>query len=469
MVLAGVAMLIYSQTISFTWDEGFHLLAAQLILRGGRPYIDFFHAQTPLYAYWNAFWMHLFGQSWRVAHLMSSLMTIAAVALIADFTCARLKSPWKLAGGIAAAVFFLFNSQVFTFGTVGQAYGLCLCLSTLAFLCAIRSADRDSAAASAGAGFFAGAAACSSLLTAALAPVLLVWIFFHTRRRIKASLAFLAAGAVPFAPLFWFLANAPVQTWFDVVRYHVYYRAANVEHTAQWDIGTIFSWLDSGQALLLGGLALLGLWFLRTRGEWAGSTLREFYLCGWLAAGQGLYLCLTHPTFPRYFLFIVPFLSVLAPIGLYAIGSALVSPVRPFGPTLVVTVVIALGLAKTLFDQRDAFRWSELEAVARKVDEVTPAGAPIWVDEHIYFLTKRQPPPGMEFSYSHTVNVDPAFAALVHVIPREELKRQVAAGAYQTIESADDDDELDDLGIPPLYAQRVEMSECDIFWGLKKP
>ena len=292
---------------------------------------------------------------------------------------------------------------------------------------------------------------------------------FHLQRqRAKKLLAFLAAGAVPFIPLFWFLARAPVQTWFDVVQYHVYYRAANVEHTARWDLGVVASSVESGQAMLLGGLALIGLWFISTRGEWPLSPRREFYLCGWLAAGQALYLSLTHPTFPRYFLFIVPFLSVLAAVGVYAIGSRIGSPERPLVPTLAVAIVIALGLIKALDDQRDGFRWKDLEQVAKKVDEVTPAAAPLLADEHIYFLTRRPPPPGMEFSYSHTVNVDPAFGARVHVVPRAELIRQIAAGSFQTIESADDEDEIAALGIPPLYRQHTEIFECDIFWDLKK-
>ncbi len=469
LALAGAGMLIYSQTLAFTWDEGFHLLAAQLILRGKKPYIDFFHGQTPLYAYWNAFWMRLFGESWRIAQAVSTVMTALAALLFADFTFIRLKPGWRIPGSITAAALLLMNYQVFQFGTVAQAYGLCLFLSALAFRFAIRCVERKSLRSAALAGFFAGAAAGASLLTAALAPILLAWIFCHHRERTKSVAAFLTAGAVPFAPFFWFLARAPVQTWFDVVQYHVYYRAANVQDATKWDFGVIASWLDSSQALLLGGLALLGLWFVATRSEWTGLLRREFYLCAWLSAGQAVYLSATHPTFPRYFLFIVPFLSVLAAVGVYAVGSRIGATERRMLPTLAVIVVTALGLVKTLIDSEDTFRWSELERVAAKVNEVTPAGAPLWADEHIYFLTKRIPPPGMEFSYSHTVNVDPVLAALVHVVPRSELIAEIAAGAFQTIENADDEDEIDSLGIPPLYRQHTEISECDIFWDLKSP
>src|ERR1035441_953555 len=54
LLTAGLA--VYAQTLAFAWDEGFHLLAAQLIKAGKTPYLDFFFPQAPLNAYWNAAW-----------------------------------------------------------------------------------------------------------------------------------------------------------------------------------------------------------------------------------------------------------------------------------------------------------------------------------------------------------------------------------------------------------------------------
>src|SRR5215467_11313721 len=69
--LLAACLLAYSQTSAFAWDEGFHLLAAQLIKSGRRPYLDFCFPQTPLNAYWNALWMTVFGESWRTAHAVA--------------------------------------------------------------------------------------------------------------------------------------------------------------------------------------------------------------------------------------------------------------------------------------------------------------------------------------------------------------------------------------------------------------
>jgi hypothetical protein len=78
-------MLVFSQTRSFFWDEGFHILAAYLIRTGKRPYLDFFFPQTPLNAYWNAAWMAIFGPSWRVVHAVAALVTISSVVLMVDY------------------------------------------------------------------------------------------------------------------------------------------------------------------------------------------------------------------------------------------------------------------------------------------------------------------------------------------------------------------------------------------------
>src|ERR1700753_4442400 len=103
MLLAG--LLIYSQTRAFAWDEGFHLLAAQLILAGKRPYLDFCFPQTPFNAYLTAGWMRLFGDTWRAAHALETICVAAAAFLTADFIRARFPVlHWRWAASLAALV-----------------------------------------------------------------------------------------------------------------------------------------------------------------------------------------------------------------------------------------------------------------------------------------------------------------------------------------------------------------------------
>src|SRR5580698_8125448 len=132
MLFAG--LLSYSLTRAFSWDEGFHLLAAQLILAGKRPYLDFCFPQTPLNAYLTAGWMRLFGQTWRAAHVLEALCVAGGAFLVGDFM--RLRFPalnWRLAASIAALIAVGMNAQVVLFGTIGQSYGLCMLLAVVAY------------------------------------------------------------------------------------------------------------------------------------------------------------------------------------------------------------------------------------------------------------------------------------------------------------------------------------------------
>src|SRR3984957_4013873 len=110
LTLLTAGLLIYSQTDAFTWDEGFHLLTAQLITRGKLPYVDFNFSQTPLNAYWNAFWMLVFGQSWRTAHAVAALMTMGAVLMTADYLWVRFSvASWRFAAALMGSFFLGLN------------------------------------------------------------------------------------------------------------------------------------------------------------------------------------------------------------------------------------------------------------------------------------------------------------------------------------------------------------------------
>jgi hypothetical protein len=467
--LYAAGFLIYSETWAFTWDESYHLLAAQLMDAGRRPYIDFCFPQSPLNAYWNAGWMRVLGQSWRVPHGFAALFTIGAVLLTADFTFRRFPvRSWRLAAAITAGLATGLNTMVFEYGPLAQAYGMCLFALAAAFRISVRAVDRSGPALPALAGFFAGAATGSSLLSAAAAPVLLVWMLFYNRagRRWTKLIAFSIGTAVPFAPVFWLLWLGPRQTWFNVFQYHAFFRTLYWPETTRHDLEILTSWIDSGQGLVLGLLAVFGLLYVVRRSSWPRALKAEFYLCAWLAAALSAWVGRAHPTFARYFLLTVPFLAILAVAGLYAIASRVLGPDRPLWPVLLVSVLFALGLGKSLYERRD-MNWSVYQRLASKVEEVTPRNAPLLANEPIYFLTRRTPPPGLELYYSHKVNLPPAEAALMHIITAAEVKRQVQSGMFATAYSCDAD-EIDAYGLEELYKQRVDMGDCAIFWDWKK-
>ena len=331
----GAVLLLYALCWAFTFDESFHLLAAQLIGRGLRPYLDFCFPQTPLNAYWNAGWMRLLGENWRVPHFFAALFTLGAVALAGKYTFVRFPDPeWSGTAAVCAALLTGLNATVFIYGPLGQAYGICLFSLMAAFCFAVRPVEGRGALDSGATGLFAGIAAASSLLSVAAAPVLLIWILCYRRagNRVIRLLAFCGGAAIPFAPVAWLAWQGPKQAWFNLVEYHAYFRQLYWPETTRHDLEILTSWIDSGQALLLGSLAICGLVFVLRHTSWPRALKAEFYLCAWLAGGLSLEVAFAHPTFARYFLLAVPFLSIPAAAGLYAAASRLLASRRRHGP-----------------------------------------------------------------------------------------------------------------------------------------
>jgi len=470
LVLAG--LLVYSVTRSFAWDEGFHLLAAQLILRGKRPYLDFFLAQTPLYAYWNAFWFRWFGDTWRTAHTFSTLMTGGAFCLLTRFVYSRFpKSTWRLPVAVLAMLFVGVNTQVMEFGTLAQAYGVGLFGVAAAFCLAIRSVDRAGWHESAGAGFFAGAAAACTLLTAPFAPVLFLWILWRNRvgGRLKKAIAFLAGGAVPFLPLFWLFVHGPQQVIFGAIKFHLFYRQVEWEGSTQHNLEVMIAWLDSGNALLIMLLAAIGFVYIHSRSGWERERRQEFYLCAILTVVETAYLFVARPTFPRYYLFVVPFAGALAAVGFFAVSSFTISARKPWHPTILLASILIAGAIKDVYDTRDRYKWNDLREVAQKVNEVTSPNGLLWSDEFIYFLTRRPPPSGFEYDDTHKLILSPELNAKLHIIPQAEVNQMIAKGKFDTIQSCDDEDVLKDMGLPGPYKQLQDLQDCYVYWNPKRP
>ena len=492
-------LIVYSQTAAFAWDEGYHILAAQLIARGKRPYLDFFFPQTPLNAYWNAAGMRLFGQTWRAVHALSAVVTAGTILLAADFIYTRFPvAAWRMPGAVAAALLIGLQANFIEYTTTAQPYALCLFLLVAAFRMSVLAVQSKSPAIAMAAGLLASAALACSLLVSLAPAVLLFWILrlSPAGRRLRSLAAFLAGAVVPFVPVLWLFARAPRQVFFNLFQYHLFYRRANWEDATPHDWKVLTSWLISPQALLLGLLGAVGFWYYRRR--------PEFSLCGWLALAIGAELCATHPTFEWYYVLIIPFLGILGVAGLQAatqerrdesrlivdtpVGrSPWTAPDAPVRPLLgavrpdrgvgsrarapaphkavaVVLVVVALGSARSLYKDRHDFSWRDLEPVARKVEEVTPRGAPLWADEHVYFLTGRPPIEGTEVSYAEVIELPAALAASLHIVPLDDLRRRAADGGFSTVSTCEEKEQYEALDLPRSFRHSAAVGTCHVFW-----
>jgi hypothetical protein len=471
--LFAAGLLVYSQTAAFAWDEGFHLLTAQLIKNGKRPYLDFFFPQTPLNAYWNAFWFRIFGDTWKTAHAVAALCTSASILITGGYVYSRFPEPrWRLPGAVAAMFAMGCNAMIVEFGTVGQAYGLCLVTMMAAFRFVVLAAGSETIWLALAAGLMAGTASGSSLLTVLAGPVMGLWLLIYSRtgNRLAKFIGFAVGNALPFTPVFLLYLQKPREVLFTVFQFNYRYRAVDWKDATSHDIDMLTTWLVSSQASMLGVLALAGLFFVFRRSGWPRAVRAEYYLCAWISVIMGAHIGTAHPTFERYYLLIVPFLSILAVAALYWLGSALAAPDRPRWPVFLLSLFFVCGLARALFvDEADDFTWHDMEAVAHKVDEVTPRNGLVWGDEHIYFLTRRTPPTGMEHENSHKpLNLPAEFIQALHILPRPQMEQQLKAGYYDTVAMCEDSDRVTALDLPGVYSQSEELGECTVYWDRKK-
>ncbi len=478
VALVAAALIWYGRTAAFAWDEGYHLVAAWLIAHGKQPYIDFVFPQTPLNAYWNGFLLHTIGEDWRVPHTAAALLTSGGVAMAAGYVYRRLPAPlpWRTCAAITTAVVMGFNAAVFGFGTL-QAYGMCLFMIVAAYLFTVTAVDHPGLVRPGLAGLTSGIAASSSLLSAPVAPILLIWLLIVNRvgGTMKKFVVFCVGVLIAFVPLLRLLIKAPHQVIFGFLQYELLYRKVEWPEATTHNLGEVLSWGDSSQAVLLVLLAVAGVVYSRKKASLPSvaaseelvllrdRSRAEVYLCGTLGFVLTAYLLTARPTFTRYFLLTVPFLAMAAARGLYEVTERLSTRPRPWLAAAILCALASYGLGAWLFAERDDMAWSDLEQTAAKVREVTPASASLLADETVYFLLRRMPPSGMELEDSHKLTFSDAEARAMHVVPRPKLDLMIKAGRFDTVEMCDND-EIERIGLASLYQKNATVGTCQVFW-----
>ena len=452
--------------MAFHWDEGFHLLAARFISTGKRPYLDFLFAQAPLNAYWVAFWFRLLHPSWRLAHVVAAVETWMAVVLMAHYTWKRFPAEeFRTAAALVVIALFGLFGWTFDFGTIAQAYGFCILATVAAFRAAVDAREHAGLWRAALVGALAGAAVNGSLLTAAMLPALLAWLWFYNQKGNRwGKAAALCAGALlPAIPVLRLLLMGPRKVWFDLVNYHALYRRVAWPGATGHDVDVLSYWIQDSQQLVLLGLAIVG-WLAMRKGEWAAQRRAEFQLCAWLVLAVAVEAVFAHPTFSQYFIFAVPFLAVLASAGFYVTLTRLNMVGRPERAALALGLFMLVTVGRSMFYGRDQESWQHLTAIAKKVDEVTPRNVPAMLQEPVYFLTGREVPFGMEFDFAHKLDLGKERNALFRIVPQAEIDRQIKSGQFQTAALCDEDERVDKIKQTGVYTQKYESDECTVFW-----
>ena len=74
----------------------------------------------------------------------------------------------------------------------------------------------------------------------------------------------------------------------------------------------------------------------------------------------------------------------------------------------------------------------------------------------------------MEHSNAHKLQLSPAESAVLHILPKAEVDRQIKAGAFFTAVVCEDEDQVNALKEWKVYSQNAEIQDCTVFWQVEK-
>ena len=222
LVLSGLVAFFgyYSTERLIARDEGFYIIAAQLVAQGKTLYLDFFYPQMPLLPYLYGKWMQIVGFSWENARLLSAVFTAMLGALIFSAIRKKTNTLWGLFG----LYFFCLSTLVFPWYITVKTYAFSnLCLFA-AYMLVDREARTHVGKALFLAGALLGAAVDARLFFVALTPVLMALILFRnwkTAERWSSQLYFLFGFGIAVSPNLYFMLNDFSTYWFNNMGYHM--------------------------------------------------------------------------------------------------------------------------------------------------------------------------------------------------------------------------------------------------------
>ena len=201
-------------------DEGFYMLASELVSQGATPYLDFFYPQMPLLPYVYGAWMKFFGFSWVSARLFSALLTAAIGTLI--YVLVREKS--SPAFGALSVLLFASCCFVFPWFLTVQTYALSVFLLLGAYYLFERATEKSSSALLAFSGLAFGLSIDVRLFFGGLLPIFLYGLARNgTSFRVfcKDSLIFCIGMGIALLPNLYFLLAHFDNYFFNNLGYHM--------------------------------------------------------------------------------------------------------------------------------------------------------------------------------------------------------------------------------------------------------
>ncbi|MBI3693530.1 MAG: glycosyltransferase family 39 protein, partial [Acidobacteria bacterium] len=281
--------------------------------QGKSPYLEFHYQQMPALPYLYAAWMKLAGVSWASARLLSVLFSVLLGGLLCRHVLALYHKP---ALAWLAAVLYASSSLVFAWHTVVKTYAAANLFLFGAYLLACdRPAPRPRFRLFLS-GLLLGLAVDTRLCLAAVAPVLLIYIWRSEADpgRSRSALWLFGTGlAAALLPNLFFLWKDPDACIFGNCLYPLTRDHSGLLANLKQKLGVVFLLLNlqpaydamGGQFALL-CLLVLSAVLLRNRMD---PRLRLPFSIGLVLA---VICLLPNPTFTQYFCVCVPYWIIVA-------------------------------------------------------------------------------------------------------------------------------------------------------------
>lgn len=330
-------------------DEGYYALAAKLVTQGKTPYTSFWYPQAPLMPYVYGDWQRVFQESWYVLRGLSVLLIVALACLVYRYVVRRWHSR-RLA--LIAVVLLATTPLGFEWYPTVKTYAL----STLILFAAYVWAESSSARNWFVAGVFLGLAIDVRLLIASVVIVFLIYARRHAGQ-------FLIGLAVGLIPSIWLFVIGPARFLNDTLMSQTTRKHVTLADNIVGKARTVARVLVEPHFLFLAGIGtlLIAVCIFRRK---------RLPLSVAIAAMLAITNLLPTPSYPQYFVTLIPFLAIatIELIELLGVSAHVVQRRFLAIATVVVVVPAAWSLHHTTSANATRSRISDVRAISRAVD-----------------------------------------------------------------------------------------------------
>lgn len=201
-------------------DEGFYIIASELLLKGKTLYKDFFFPQMPFTALFYSLCFKIFGISWGVARLASGLMYF----LTGSFLFLYIRKNYNFGLALFSLIFFALHPMGFAWQSVIKSYTFVNFFLIIIFILinSYLSKNKDNKNVIFFIGIIYGLLGLTRLHFLSLLPLILFHIYIKQGKiNFKDLLFFIIGSVISLSPSVYYFVLSPNDFIFNNLGYHL--------------------------------------------------------------------------------------------------------------------------------------------------------------------------------------------------------------------------------------------------------